>query len=275
MGRFNILKKKIKKRIRRSSSITAPSSSLLSFGELPSFDLAALPTDLKHDVSSFLDVPDVLNMLEAVGSSPDDIGMSHCRTPVTEVKCPQNISVLTFEQLRHPLCLVAAILPHELDRPDSISFQTEWMDQGMGKQKGRLYVVAQKISDLGDNAAFSCDVVQSFNFKQGRLVYSSARVSHEMSNLVATFIPQPDEFYQIWCFVGDSKGDLIHFKEMNFHTLAYGRESIPHCQVLRYEVSYKEDEDTHMKRMSNRWMEYMFAKGPLENGWGTTTQRLG
>ncbi|CAJ1948939.1 unnamed protein product [Cylindrotheca closterium] len=224
-----------------------------------SFDYRALPTDMKRAIIDFLPTDDIISLTQTCKGMADELGLSRSTQPVQKRTSPQSISVMSFGNMINPLSTVAAILPTEPERIQSISFQCDWVDQGMGKQKGKLFVVAQKKSLLyGKNSKR----YQTVPFEQGRVVCEPSNAGHIMSNVVATFHPKPDEFYQIWCFVGDCYGNMLHFQNMRFHVLRYGEKASP-CPMLRYRFSYQEDDETHMKRMSIRWMDYMFFKGAL------------
>jgi hypothetical protein len=240
---FNKLRDRIRKRTRQE--------------RIPekSFDFQALPNDIKQRVSSFLPVQETLNLLHTCKSMSDDLQILRALFPVSRPLSPKKISVLSFRKLNHSMSIIASIVPTESNALHSITFQSDWVDQGMDRGKGQLFVVGQKKSSSERSQ-------QSLPFEQGRLVCKSSMATSDMSNVVASFHPQPDEFYQIWCYVGNEYGDLIHFRNMNVHVLSFG-SCVPSCPVQRYKFSYKEDEDTHMKRKSIRFMEYMLFKGPL------------
>ena len=147
---------------------------------------------------------------------------------------------------------IAAIVPTETDRIQSISFQCDWVDQGMGKLKGKLYVIAQNKSLLHQSGV---------PFHKGRVVCEPITTDHMMSKVSLTFHSKPAEFYQIWCFVGDSYGYMLHFKNMRFNILRYGQNQKIPFSIIKYRFSYEEDDATHMRRMSDRWMDYMFFNG--------------
>jgi hypothetical protein len=241
--RFNRLRDRIRKRTKRER---VPEKN---------FDFQALPNDIKQRVSSFLHVQVTLNLLLACKSMSDDLGLSRALFPLSRPSSAKNISVLSFRKLNHSMSIIASIVPTESNELHSITFQSDWVDQGMGRRKGQLCVVAQKKSSAGK-------LQQYLPFEQGRVVCKSSMATSDLSNVVASFHPLPNEYYQIWCYVGNEYGDLIHFRNMNVHVLSFG-SCVQSCPIQRYKFSYQEDEDTHMKRKSIRFMEYMLFKGPL------------
>lgn len=247
--RFNKIKNCFRRKKKTASGVEKESH----------FDFEALPTDMKRSIIDFLPTDDIISLTNTCKSMTSELGLSRSTQHVTKRSSPQNISVMSFGKMINPLSAVAAIVPTEPERIQSISFQCDWIDQGMGKQKGKLFVVAQKKSSLhGKNSKR----YQAVPFDQGRVVCEPSNACHIMTNVVTTFHPKPDEFYQIWCFVGDCRGNMLHFKNMRFHVLRYGEKESP-CPILQYRFSYQEDDETHMKRMSVRWMDYMFFKGSL------------
>lgn len=244
--RFNRLRDRILKK-RTKCDRPAP-------GQQKGFDFQPLPNDLKQMISSFLPAQETLNLMQACKSMQEDLGLSRSLCSLSKQTLPQNISVYSSQKQKNPMSLIASVFPVNSIPLHSITFRADWSDHGMGERKGQLFIVAQKKSAAGTS--------QSKPFEQGRLVRKSALVGHDMSHVAISFHPQPDEFYQIWCHVGDEYGDLIHCKNMNLHLLSFGG-SVPSCPVRRHKPSYEEDDETHMKRRGIRWMEYTLFKGPL------------
>eukprot|EP00980_Cylindrotheca_fusiformis_P004240 scaffold918_cov126-Cylindrotheca_fusiformis.AAC.19 len=218
------------------------------------FDFQSLPNDLQKAVAVFLPLRETLYLIQSCKSMKGDLGLSRSLCSIgRQMSSPADISVLSVEMQNNPMCLIASVVPTDSKPFHSMTFQSEWVDQGIGERKGRLFVVAQKkVVSQGRSHALP--------FEEGKVVCKTSVVGHTMANVTASFHVKPDEFYQVWCFVGDQYGDLVHFKNMNFHVLSF-QDTVPSCPVRKYKFSYVEDKDTHVKRRIKRLLESALFKG--------------
>ena len=195
---------------------------------------------------------------------PHDLELFHSSTSLPQqVSSSRNIFVLDRQTMRQSLAMIAVIVP-QYGYQHSITFQCDWVDNGMDLEKGQLFIVAQNhATDDASSPTTSLDRLELLPLEAGRLVYKSPPVRYKMSSLVASFNPKPNEAYQIWCYVGDEMDDLLHLQNMKFHFLTFGhRAAAANIHFFYNTFAYAEDEESHKARMCLRWLD-VYHNGKL------------
>jgi hypothetical protein len=98
-------------------------------------------------------------------------------------------------------------IPFFTGRTLSVRLSWKWKDQGFGNSKGKLYIIANPVDTIYNSSSRS----------DGRLVWESPTISHELEDVEMNFVPRDDEAYYLLQKAGGGGQLLLHVENMLLH----------------------------------------------------------
>ncbi|CAJ1969536.1 unnamed protein product [Cylindrotheca closterium] len=193
-----------------------------------------LPPELVREIGRFLEAHETARFSQTCRSIFTDLSFATHSSLATGYF--ENSMMLRGNQddRNRPIC-IGAIIPQYDNSFHSFTLKCKWKDQGRGRRKGRLFVVAHDIPDGLD--ALSENFEQSLMglpFKKKKVVHLSAFAHHRTSSLQVLICPQPNKIYQIWCKVGPGTKFSLSLKDITLQLAAFGNRA-PTCAFYQFQ----------------------------------------
>mmetsp|Transcript_2026 Transcript_2026/g.4569 ORF Transcript_2026/g.4569 Transcript_2026/m.4569 type:complete len:324 (-) Transcript_2026:153-1124(-) len=190
--------------------------------------------DIVREIGGFLEAPEAVRFSQTCRSISSDLSFTtHSSLATGNVE--KTMYLRGGQHDGNPPICIGAIVPQYDDSFHSVTLKFKWKDQGRGRRKARLSVVAHDILDGLD--ALSENFEQSLKelpYKRKKVVYRSEFAHHRISSLQVTICPQPNKIYQIWCTVGSETSFSLSLKDISIHTAAFGNRA-PTCAFYQFQ----------------------------------------
>ena len=208
-------------------------SEFLSEPTQPSIASELLP-EIVREIGGFLEAPEAVRFSQTCRSIFTDLSFA-THSSLATGNILRSVTLRGGQQDKNPPTCIGAIVPQYDNSFHSVTLKCNWKDQGHGRRKGRLFVVAHDIPDGLD--ALSGNFEESLRdlpFKKKQIVYLSTFVHHRISSLHVPICPQPNKIYQIWCKVGPGSFFSLSLMDISIHLAAFGNR-VPTCAFYQFQ----------------------------------------
>lgn len=205
-----------------------------------------MPLDIKEKVLSYLAPLDISHLLSTSRQVHSDISLSRAEWPNRQEysisRCFRSASERVTKR-----CF-GVVVPYSLsDRYHSISLQCDWVDDSWTEQQAQLYIVSHPNPRL-PNPSKCAEAASTLPFDSGAIVAKSSVIRFYKTPMKLSFLPKPDEVYQLWCHLGLGSHHAIQLENITIHGLSYGRKK-PNFEVHCPRLPINEEESDDQMRI--------------------------
>ena len=196
--------------------------------------IPGLVPEILWEIGRFLEPPEAIRLSQTCTSVSTDLSLRTHKSLANG--SPDSTMILRGGQHEGnpPIC-IGVIVPQYDDSFHSVTLKFNWKDQGRGRRKGRLFVVAHDMpKDLDAMSESFEQSLRELPFRNRRVVYQSPFAHHRMSPLQVALCPKPNKVYQVWCKVGSASSFFLTLKDISLHVTAFGNR-VPTCAFYQFQ----------------------------------------
>ena len=189
---------------------------------LESPTLSGLVPELIREIGRFLEPPEAARLSRSCTSVSTDLSL-RTHSSLANGSPESTMSLRGGQHEGNPPICIGVIVPQYDDSFHSVTLKFSWKDQGRGRRKGQLFIVAHDMPKDADAKSEGFEQsLRDLPFKKQQIIYQSDFAHHKMSSLQVPICPTPNKMYQVWCKVGPESSFSLTFKDICLHTTAFG-----------------------------------------------------
>ena len=187
--------------------------------------ISELVPEVIREIGRFLEPSEAVRLSQTCIST--SIGLSlRTHSSLTNGSPDSTMTLVGGHHEGNPAICTGVIVPCYDDSLHSVTLKFSWKDQGKGRRKGQLFIVAHEMpKDVEAKSEGYEQSLRDLPFKKKQIIYQSDFAHHKMSSLQVPICPTPNKIYQVWCKVGPESSFSLTFKDICLHTTAFGNRA--------------------------------------------------
>jgi hypothetical protein len=185
-----------------------------------SFPITDLPPELMQRTASFLHPLNAIDFSRTCRAVHDNLALASL-SPAIPLIAGKKVFIGAYSTGDQEVPWIRLPIPLHR-RIHSATLSLLWRDQGSGNQKGKVWIVGRRTTQVVD---------RNDPFHGMTIVSESPIAEHQLTNCKLTFVPKEDHVYYVFYRVGGGGGHQLHLESVTLFSMIFND---PNRFVSRY-----------------------------------------